>query len=90
VLLDQISGSGVIIEGAGFELGNLNADQVARDIMKLGKPVKGLAHNEFLRHLPLEIDAVTTVLGHRPSPSEGPAYPVNSRCSICPLTGTHS
>jgi hypothetical protein len=44
----------------------------------------------FLRNLPLELDALTTVLGHRPSSSEGPAYPVNSPPSICPEAAAHS
>jgi hypothetical protein len=42
-------------------------DQVARDVVAPGETVERLAGNELLRHLPLEVDAMTTVLGHGPS-----------------------
>jgi hypothetical protein len=42
-------------------------DQVARDVVAPGET------DELLRHLPLEVDAMTTVLGHGPSSSEFPA-----------------
>jgi hypothetical protein len=40
------------------------SDQLAREIMPLGKPVEGLPGNKLLRHLALQLNAVRTLSGH--------------------------
>ncbi len=54
----------VLAKSTGFLLLNPDADKLAREIMPLGGPVKGLSGNELLRDLPLERDAVRTLSGH--------------------------
>ena len=41
-----------------------DADQLARQIMPLGEPVKALTGNVLRHHLPLELDAVRTLFDH--------------------------
>ena len=50
--------------GIGFELRHPDADQVARDVVAPGQPVKGLASEIFLSNLSLELNTVGSVLGH--------------------------
>jgi hypothetical protein len=65
VFLQEIGSLGVFVQGTGFIPLNPDADQLTRDIMPLGKRVQALAGNKFLRDLPLERDAVGTLLsGH--------------------------
>src|SRR5512132_2666283 len=90
IFLQQVGSSRILVEGAGLVLRDPDADQIARDVVALGDTMERLPGNELLRHLPLALDAVTPVLGHRPSSSEGPAYPVSSPPSICPEEGAHS
>src|SRR5512132_3194329 len=90
IFLQQVGSSRILVEGAGLVLRDPDADQIARDVVALGETMERLTGDELLRHLPLEPDAVTPVLGHRPSSSEGPAYRVNSPPSICPDQGAHS
>ena len=54
----------VFVQSTGFILLNPDADQLAREIMPLGEPVKGLSGNELLRDLALERNAVRTLSGH--------------------------
>src|SRR5882672_6081933 len=63
--MQQVSSLGIRVQAAGFILLNPNADQLAREIVPLGEPIKGLPSNVLLHHLPLELDAVRTLLsGH--------------------------
>ena len=56
---------GIRVQAAGFVLLNPNADQLAREIVPLGEPIKSLPSNVLLHHLPLKLDAVRTLLsGH--------------------------
>src|SRR5204863_251305 len=63
--MQEISSLGICIQAAGFILLNPDADQLAREIVPLGEPIKGLPSNVLLHHLPLKLDAVRTLLsGH--------------------------
>src|SRR5215510_12867798 len=63
--MQEVSSLGIRVQAAGFILLNPNADQLAREIVPLGEPIKGLPSNVLLHHLPLKLDAVRTLLsGH--------------------------
>src|SRR5258705_11508784 len=63
--MQEVSSLGIRVQAACFILLNPNADQLAREIMPLGEPIKGLPSNVLLHHLPLKLDAVRTLLsGH--------------------------
>ena len=62
--LEKTGGFHVFVKRAGFELRHPDADQVARDVMAPGQPVKGLASEIFLSNLSLELNTVGSVLGH--------------------------
>src|SRR5512139_4301927 len=64
LFLKQLGGLGVVIKGPGLVLADPDPDQGPRHVVALGKSVKGLAADEFLRHLALEPDAVRAVSGH--------------------------
>ena len=64
VFLEEISSLSIFVQGADFILLNPDPDQLPRDIMPLGKPLKGLSGNELLCDLPFERDAVGTLSGH--------------------------
>jgi hypothetical protein len=65
VFMQEVSSLGIRVQAAGFILLNPNADQLAREIVPLGEPIKGLPSNVLLHHLPLKLDAVRTLLsGH--------------------------
>jgi hypothetical protein len=53
-----------------------------REVVALGEAVQRLAGDVILRDLPLELDAVGTVLGHGLSSSESPACLVNPESAI--------
>src|SRR5713226_9358246 len=64
-LMQEVSSLGIRVQAAGFILLNPNPDQLAREIVPLGEPIKGLPSNVLLHHLPLKLDAVRTLLsGH--------------------------
>jgi hypothetical protein len=73
VRLKQIGGSDVLIERACLKLVDPDPDQVTGDIVPLREPVQRLAAQILLLHLPFELDAVGSMLCHRPSSSESPA-----------------
>src|SRR6478672_8095399 len=63
--MQEVSSLDIRVQAAGFILLNPNADQLAREIVPLGEPIKGLPSNVLLHHLPLKLDAVRTLLsGH--------------------------
>src|SRR6476469_5184703 len=62
--MQEIGSLCVFVQGAGFILLDPDTDQLARQIMPLGKPVKALPGNVLLNDLPLELDAVRTLSGH--------------------------
>src|SRR4051812_21386118 len=63
--MQKVSSLGIRVQAAGFIPLNPNADQLAREIVPLGEPIKGLPSNVLLHHLPLKLDAVRTLLsGH--------------------------
>src|SRR5882757_9076825 len=63
--MQEVSSLGIRVQAARFILLNPNADQLAREIVPLGEPIKGLPSNVLLHHLPLKLDAVRTLLsGH--------------------------
>src|ERR1700761_1129346 len=64
ILLEQVSRLDIVVERSGFEFAYPDPDQLAGDIVSLGQRVQGLTSNEFLGNLPLERDAVGTMLGH--------------------------
>ena len=59
---------GVVIERAGLQLADPDADQVARQVMPLGERMKRLTGDELLRDLTFELDTVraVTCLGFHP------------------------
>jgi hypothetical protein len=54
----------VVIQRPGFELADPDPDQLPRDVVALRQRVQRLTGNEFLGNLPLERDAMGTMLGH--------------------------
>src|SRR5271170_7547907 len=58
---------------AGLVLLNPDPNQVSADVVALGEPVKGLAGQELLSDLALELDAVRAVLRHGLPSFESPA-----------------
>src|SRR5271169_4951807 len=58
---------------AGLVLLNPDPNQVSADVVALGEPVKGLAGQELLSDLALELDALRAVLGHGLPSFESPA-----------------
>src|SRR3954471_7696508 len=63
--MQKVSSLGIRVQAAGFIPLNPNADQLSREIVPLGEPIKGLPSNVLLHHLPLKLDAVRTLLsGH--------------------------
>jgi hypothetical protein len=71
--LEKIGALSVLIEVAGLVLLNPDPDQVTADVMSFGEPMKGLAGQEFLSDLALELDAVRAVLGQGLPSFESPA-----------------
>ena len=69
----QIGGNGLVVEGAGFEFLDPDADQVARQVMSTGEAMERLARQVILRHLALELDPMGAVSGHGLPPFESPA-----------------
>ena len=68
-----------------------DADQVARDVVAPGQPVKGLASEIFLSNLSLELNAVGSVLGHgfhpltlTPKSGPGGSSPMRPERWSCP------
>jgi hypothetical protein len=72
-LLEQIGGGGILIKVAGLILLNPHSDQVSADVMALAEPMKGLAGQELLSDLALQLDAVRAVHGHGLPSFESPA-----------------
>ena len=64
VLGMEIGSLGIFLVGAGFQLRHPDTDQVTRDVVAPGEPVKALPGEKLLRHLPLEFDTVCAVLCH--------------------------
>ncbi len=62
--MQQIRSLGVFVQAASLILLNPDADQLARQIMPLGEPVKALTGNVLRHHLPLELDAVRALFDH--------------------------
>src|SRR5258707_4796688 len=63
--MQEVSSLGIRVQAARFILLNPSADQLAREIVPLGEPIKGLPSSVLLHHLPLKLDAVRTLLsGH--------------------------
>jgi hypothetical protein len=62
-LLEQIGSDRVFVKVAGFVLLHPDPDQIAADVVALGKPMQGLAGQKLLSYLALELDAVRAVLG---------------------------
>ena len=63
-MLEQIGSGHVFVKGAGFVFLNPDPDQIAADVVALGERMQGLAGQEFLSDLVLELDAMRAVLGH--------------------------
>jgi hypothetical protein len=82
LFLDQIGGTGIVIEGAGLVSLNPDANELARDVMSLGESMQRLPGNELLGNLALELDAVGTVLGHGLHPSKARSTLLNYRSSL--------
>ena len=72
ILLEQIGSGHVFVKGAGFVFLNPDPDQIAADVVALGEPMQGLAGQEFLSDLVLELDAMRAVLGDRLPSFESP------------------
>lgn len=89
VFLDQVGSLRIIVERALLIFADLDADQVARDIVVLSQAVQCLAGDELLRDLAFELDAVTAVLCHGFSLRK-PGRLVNPHIPICPPSGAHS
>src|SRR5712672_910637 len=88
--MQEVSSLGIRVQAAGFILLNPNADQLAREIVPLGEPIKGLPSNVLLHHLPLKLDAVRTLLSGHGFHLRKPRTPVKSLTSTCPAPGAHS
>jgi hypothetical protein len=61
-LLEKIGGLRVLVKVAGFVFLNPDPDQVAADVVAFGEPMKGLAGQEFLRDLALELNVCARCL----------------------------
>lgn len=72
VLLEQTGSGHVFVKRAGFVFLNPDPDQIAADVVALGEPMQGLAGQEFLSDLVLELDAMRAVLGDRLPSFESP------------------
>jgi hypothetical protein len=90
VLLQQIGGSGLVVESTGLVPCHPDPDQVAGKIVALRQPMQGLACNELLGDLTLEFSGCGCGAWPWLSSSESPAAPVNSQVAICPPSGAHS
>ena len=88
--LEEISSLRIFVQGADFILLNPDPDQLPRDIMPLGKPIKRLSGNELLCDLPFERDAVGTLSGHGFHPLKAQLPLFNSLASTCPAPRAHS
>ena len=73
VLFDQISGDCVLVQRAGLEPLNPDADQISRQIMSFRQAVERLAGDKLLRDLALELEAMGAVVGHGLLSFESPA-----------------
>src|SRR3974377_698890 len=89
VFLEEISSLSIFVQGADFILLNPDPDQLPRDIMPLGKPIKGLSGHELLRDLPFERDAVGTLSGHGFHPLKA-QLPLSIHLPTCPALRAHS
>src|SRR5207244_1593747 len=77
-----VSSLGISVQAAGFILLNPNADQLPREIVPLGEPIKGLPTNVLLHHLPLKLDAVRTLLS-------GHGFHLSKAQHTCQITNFH-
>jgi hypothetical protein len=86
ILLEQIGGLDVLVEGARLILLNPDADQIAANIVALREPVQRLAGEKLLGDLTLEFDAVC---GAWPWASFfRPRGPLQKRCNFAPALTT--
>src|SRR5258707_14560085 len=88
--MQEVSSLGIRVQAAGFILLNPNADQLAREIVPLGEPIKGLPSNVLLHHLPFKLDAVRRCCLAMAFIFRKPRTPVKSLTSTCPAPGAHS
>src|SRR5438034_7720199 len=88
--MQQVSSLGIRVQAAGFILLNPNADQLAREIVPLGEPIKGLPSNVLLHHLPLKLDAVRTLLSGHGFHLSKAQNTCQISTSTCPAPGAHS
>lgn len=80
ILVQRRGCFGLGVELAGLNLLDPEPDQVAGDVVALGKAVQALSLQVGLGDLVLEVDAVTAVTAHGPSPEKA-AYGGSKTCS---------
>ena len=64
VVCQHIGSLILLIERTRLQLDDPDVDQIARQVMPLGERMKGVASDELLRDLTLELDAVRAVACH--------------------------
>ena len=81
---------GIVVEGPRFVLLDPDTDQLAGNVMALREPMKRLTPEVLLDDLPLELEAVGSVLSRHRLFSKSPTPGVKQSHSAGPTQGAHS
>lgn len=72
VFLDGGRSGGIVVKRTGLVAVDPDPNQLPGEAVSLRQAMEGLATQELLCHLPLELDAVGSALGHGPRSFESP------------------